>query len=179
METDRVEILDDIRNFKKHDGSYTGDIAKYIKKHVDDTEYGDFELFIGCDSLPPRRAVTSFVVVVVIYRVGKGAHVVHKKFVENNKKYRTTWDRLWHEVEIAVDVAKYLRDSGILELHTKNKSMKSLTMDIHIDINPNKEHLSNKVYNAATGYIKGCGFDWHAKPEAPAASYAADHICRQ
>ena len=164
--------------FKKHDGTSTGDVAQYIKNYIDNMEYGDFQLFIGCDSLPPKRMSTTFVVVVVVYRIGKGAHVIHQRFVEHDRKYKQTWDRLWREVELSVDVAKHLRDSGLLEIDTKMKKLKSLTLDIHIDINPNKEFLSNKVYQAATGYIKGCGFDWHAKPEAPAASYAADHICR-
>jgi predicted RNase H-related nuclease YkuK (DUF458 family) len=169
--------------FRKHDGTTTGDIAKYIRDYINSMEYGDFELYIGCDSLPPKRHVTTFVVVVVIYRVGKGAHVVHKRFQESIKSYKLnqkdgTYARLWHEVELAVDVAKHLRDSGLLNLNTKMRKLKSLTMDIHIDINPDKTYLSNKVYSAAVGFIKGQGFEWHAKPNAPAASYAADHICR-
>ena len=169
--------------FRKHDGTTTGDIAKYIRDYINNMEYGDFEIFIGCDSLPPKRSVTTFVVVVAIYRVGKGAHVVHKRFHENVKSYKLTaksgtYDRLWHEVELSVGVARHLRDSGILELNTKMRKIKSLTLDIHIDINPDKTFLSNQVYNAAVGFIKGQGFEWHAKPNAPAASYAADHICR-
>lgn len=171
-----MEAISGILEFKTFNGNSTGDIARYIRNHIDTAEYGEFELYIGCDSLPPKRMVTTFGIVIVIYRIGKGGHIIYRRIQENDKKFKRTRDRLWHEVELSVLVAQYLKDSGLLEIDTKLKKLKSI--DIHVDLNPKKEFLSNEIYAAATGFVKGCGFNWNAKPDAPAASYAADAVCR-
>jgi uncharacterized protein len=47
--------------------------------------------------------------------------------------------------------------------------------ELHIDINPNKEHGSSCVIQEAVGYVKGmCNVIPLVKPNAWAASYAAD-----
>jgi uncharacterized protein len=48
-------------------------------------------------------------------------------------------------------------------------------VEIHIDINPNKEHGSSCVINEAVGYVKGmCNVVPMVKPYGWAASYCAD-----
>ncbi len=50
-------------------------------------------------------------------------------------------------------------------------------VEIHLDLNPNEMHGSNVVINEAIGYIKGmCNVTPMVKPEAFAASYAADRF---
>jgi predicted RNase H-related nuclease YkuK (DUF458 family) len=50
-------------------------------------------------------------------------------------------------------------------------------VEIHLDINPEEEHASNIVVQQAIGYIKGvCQLTPQIKPEAFAASYAADRL---
>jgi predicted RNase H-related nuclease YkuK (DUF458 family) len=49
--------------------------------------------------------------------------------------------------------------------------------EVHLDINPNELHGSSCVIQQATGYIRGmCGFAPKVKPDAFAASYAADRL---
>ena len=49
--------------------------------------------------------------------------------------------------------------------------------EVHLDINPDELHGSSCVIQQATGYIRGmCGFPPKVKPEAFAASYAADRL---
>ena len=49
--------------------------------------------------------------------------------------------------------------------------------EVHLDINPDEMHGSSCVIQQATGYIRGlCGFQPKVKPEAFAASYAADRL---
>jgi predicted RNase H-related nuclease YkuK (DUF458 family) len=49
--------------------------------------------------------------------------------------------------------------------------------EVHLDINPDEMHGSSCVIQQATGYIRGmCGFAPKVKPEAFAASYAADRL---
>lgn len=50
-------------------------------------------------------------------------------------------------------------------------------VEIHIDINPDEQFGSNCVYSQAVGYIRGvCGLDPKVKPNALAASFAADRF---
>ena len=50
-------------------------------------------------------------------------------------------------------------------------------VEIHLDINPDEFHGSNCAMQQAIGYIKGtCGKMPKLKPEAFAASYAADRL---
>ena len=50
-------------------------------------------------------------------------------------------------------------------------------IQIHLDINPDMMHGSSCVVQQAVGYIKGvCGVDALVKPDAFAASFAADRM---
>jgi predicted RNase H-related nuclease YkuK (DUF458 family) len=50
-------------------------------------------------------------------------------------------------------------------------------VEVHLDINPNEMHGSNCVIQEAIGYIRGtCNVIPLVKPEAFAASYAADRL---
>lgn len=52
-------------------------------------------------------------------------------------------------------------------------------IQVHLDINPKKEHASNQVLNQAIGYITGvCGVKPVIKPNSFAASTAADKFLR-
>lgn len=50
-------------------------------------------------------------------------------------------------------------------------------VQIHLDINPSEMHNSSIVIQQAVGYIRGvCNVDPKVKPQAFAASYAADRL---
>ena len=52
-------------------------------------------------------------------------------------------------------------------------------VEIHLDVNPDDQFASSKVVKQAKGYVLGTiGIDPQLKPEAYAASYAADHATR-
>jgi predicted RNase H-related nuclease YkuK (DUF458 family) len=52
-----------------------------------------------------------------------------------------------------------------------------IKMEIHADINPDPNHESNKALQQAVGYILGMGYEFKVKPDAWAASSAADKKC--
>ena len=63
----------------------------------------------------------------------------------------------------------------VSELYLKLYNMVYTEIEIHLDINPNKEHNSSLVVQQAVGYIKGvCMVEPKVKPLAFAASAAAD-----
>lgn len=50
-------------------------------------------------------------------------------------------------------------------------------VEVHLDINPCERYKSSQVVQQAIGYIKGtCNIDPKVKPQAFAASYAADRL---
>ena len=161
--------------FKKVNGEKIDNLSEYVKNHLD-SKSGEFQIYIGCDSLPPKGNVTSFITVVVLYDVGHGTHVICKK--DKSDKIKAMYDRLWHEVELAVEVAQYLRDNAILEYRTKAGTVKSIDLQVHLDLNPDESFKSNNVYNAALGYVKSLGFEFIPKPTAFAATYMADNLVR-
>ena len=126
--------------------------------------------------MPTRKGTATYSTVIVLYRVGKGAQILFSR-EKNVKVYGTTKrermkNRLWEEIYRAVDVAMLLTDSDLFD----NKQI--VDFQVHIDVNPNEDYESNVIYKEAMGYLNGMGLDAYAKPEAMAASYAGDTICR-
>ena len=168
-----------MREFKWEtvEGTKIPNIAEYIKEYIRKDELtSEFKIYVGCDSQPRRFDAATYVTVVCIYKVGRGAHVVFSR--DNNVKIygKAKGDRLknrlWDEVYRVVDIASILTDSDLFE----NK--KITAFEVHLDVNPNENFESNVIHTQAMGYIKGMGFDAFAKPDSPAASYASDHVCR-
>lgn len=155
--------------FKKVDGTIIEDVAKYVNSYIIMHPDNEFKLFIGTDSQRVRkRGKVYYATVLCLYKVGKGAHVIFSKTIRHD--VRDIFQRLWWEVEYSMKLANLLRSSNILT----NEHI----MSIHLDLSPKIENESNSVYKAAIGYIKGMGFEYKAKPDSPASSYAADYFCR-
>ena len=50
-------------------------------------------------------------------------------------------------------------------------------VEVHLDLNPSERYASSQVINQAIGYIRGtCNLEPHIKPQAFAATYAADRL---
>jgi predicted RNase H-related nuclease YkuK (DUF458 family) len=66
----------------------------------------------------------------------------------------------------------------VSELYLKlSEVLEGRAVEVHLDINPDEHHASSNVVAQAIGYIKGtCNVVPLVKPEAFAASYAADRI---
>ena len=164
--------------FKKYNRDKIEDLTSYLKDYINKID-GEVEIMIGSDSQANEFwNNATFVEVICIYTRGKGAHVIFKQEkrvrVHGKNKQEKMMDRLWQEIYRAVDVATFLRDQDILDI----SKVKAIDVQLHLDINKHSEHESNKVHDNAVGYVNALGFDCHTKPDAPAASFAADHICR-
>jgi hypothetical protein len=171
--------------WQKVDGTRIGDIAQYVRDYViahsDFTT--DFEVIIGCDSKSLGNNVARYVTVVCIYRIGHGAHVV---FARENKVHvyskvgatpkereqNMMKNRLWGEVYRAVDVTAYLDEKDIFYMNNIVK------FDIHLDLNKKEMYRSNMILEDAMGFVRAQGYDCEVKPDSPAASFAADRMCR-
>jgi predicted RNase H-related nuclease YkuK (DUF458 family) len=77
-------------------------------------------------------------------------------------------ERMVYEVSKSVEVAYEI--ASLLDLY-------EIPLEIHADINPDPLHDSNKALQSAVGYILGMGYSFKVKPDAWAASSAADKKC--
>lgn len=102
--------------------------------------------------------------------VGRGAMIISSTFEHTfrarNKELVN--ERMVFEVgksiEAAYEIAPLLDSYGV-------------KLEIHADINPNPNFESNKALQTAVGYILGMGYSFKIKPNAWAASTAADAKC--
>ncbi len=129
-------------------------------------------IYIGADS--ERVAIdgvsyADYTLAIVVHIDGnKGCKVFGS--VERERDYDQRMDRpamrLMNEVYKVADL-----------FHKLEEVLGDRTIQVHLDINPDLRHGSSCVVQQAIGYIKGvCGVTPLVKPEAFAASFAADRM---
>lgn len=139
------------------------DLAVYLKQYIKNNSNNSIRIYVGCDS-HVKGEFTTYVSTVVIHIGTTGCHVLYMK--EKVEPIRDMFQKLWGEVDRSVKVTQYLRDNGI-NIHT-----------IDLDLNHQKEHASNRVVNAAIGYVKSLGIKVRIKPDILPAIAAADNLSK-
>jgi predicted RNase H-related nuclease YkuK (DUF458 family) len=130
-------------------------------------------VYIGADSERYRgkdnQWYADYTVAVVIHIDGsRGCKVFGQ--VETERDYDKRHDRPAYRLMNEV----YKASAMYLELY---EAIGDRHVEVHLDINPDELHGSSCVIQQATGYIRGmCGFAPKVKPDAFAASYAADRL---
>ena len=183
-----AKYLMETSTFQKLDGTIIEDVAQYVKDYFHakrKLSMGEFEIFIGSDSQRVRRGrLTLYSTVICLYTVGKGAHIIYAKTKRNDiaptarKSKRGIkrpadkglFYRLQWEVEYSMQVANYLNKNNVFA--------ECGIAQMHFDIAVNPEHDSNIACTYAIGYAKSYGYSPRIKPNAVAASYAADMAVR-
>lgn len=130
----------------------------------------DSEVIIACDSQQVGQS-TDYVTVVVVHRPAKGGRVFFSR--ERVPRVRELRERLWKEVWRSTELAMELTSTpDIGEVYPINVSA------IHIDANIDPKHKSSKYVQELVSLVMGQGFRAVVKPEAFAASHAADHAVK-
>ena len=131
-------------------------------------------VYFGCDSIKFKKKgewFAKYSVALVIHIGSKhGAKVFHYTEVERmyDKDPKKVRMRLIQEVYKVTEA--YLEFADILE---------DVPVEIHVDVNVNKEHRSQVIHKEALGYILGMtSITPKFKPEAFCASFAGDRGCR-
>jgi len=109
---------------------------------------------------------------------GRGAMIIGANFWEEmrastkakmHREIEVLNQRMLLEVSKSIEVAYEI--APLLDLY-------GIKFEIHADINPDPERgRSNSALQEAVGYILGMGYDFKVKPDAAAASVAADKLC--
>lgn len=144
-------------------GEKVNDIVDYIKNYISSNE--NVEILIGADSQNYRNRKTIYGVVIALYRKGKGAHVLCQK--EALPLEKNTQKRLMSEVWKSVEVAEFLKNSGLPKPQW-----------IDIDLNPDPKYKSNSVLRQAVGLVEGMGYKVRYKHLGALTTYAANYLVR-
>lgn len=166
-------------------------IETELKNLIDTHQEYDLEFACGCDSQFHKRKrkkgfyITYITALTVRFlspnqpwktekqrrdRVGHGGMCYYFKEIEEVTNHFPLEVRLTTEVGKAIDCAQYI-DNILTPLDYQ-------IYDIHLDLNPDKVHLSNKVLGGCSGWVKGMGYCPVIKPDAYIASKIADKKTR-
>lgn len=138
------------------------EVVDYVKEYL--SKHDDIEILIGCDS-QNHGAETVYAVVVAMYRPGKGAHIIFRKWKSPKEFSRP--ERLLNEVWFSIEVAELLTGAGIKK-----------PAYIDIDINPDPRYKSNQVFRQAIGWVEAYGYTPRAKHDGVMATYMADSLVK-
>ena len=188
-----------MEKFRMDNGRVIEDLATYCIDYVKNNP--DVMIVVGCDSSNQRKK-TSYATVICFRHPYKGIHRISS--IVRVKKIRDIFTRLWKEVEYAAEIAEYLEsilnnyffrwtkffladelgkvneedisEELLLKYNEKTKFEKKVS--IHVDLSKDKKFKSNRVYDAGIGYLIGMNYRVKSKPQAWAASCAADCIVK-
>jgi uncharacterized protein len=136
-------------------------------------------VYIGCDSSRRKNRhgdwTASYSTAIVVHNIdengiGRGCKVFCDTEVMEDYDQRADRPamRMMNEAFKSVEAYQQLEDELILR-----------EVEVHLDVNQNPIHGSNCAMANAVGYVRGVtGVEVRCKPEAFAASYAADHGVR-
>lgn len=127
------------------------------------------DVFIGCDSqVHKKRGQITFVTAVVVHINNKNGCKLFTHTEREPFDFDSLESRLYRETEKTIEAYESLANY----LETRH-------VEIHLDVNASKMYKSNSVAAACKGWAEGAtGRDVFIKPDAFAASYAADHHVR-
>lgn len=151
------------KTWKTMVGKKTVDLRSELKALM--AESPDRELVIGTDSQNAGN-ITEYITVVIVLRPGKGGRCFFSR--ERVPRIKSLRERLMKEVWMSVELG--------MELNVDIPETQKLT--IHIDANPDTKFKSSDVVQEMVGLVLGQGFGAVVKPDAWAASHAADHIVK-
>jgi predicted RNase H-related nuclease YkuK (DUF458 family) len=167
--------------WKRNDVIIKEPIVEYLGKLFDEELEKGYKLkvSIGTDSQRSGgKGNYKFATVILISTsqdlggldVGRGGMIISATYYNQfrNTDKELVNERMVYEVGKSIEVAYEI--APLLDLY-------EIPLEIHADINPNPMYESNKALQQAIGYILGMGYQFKIKPDAWAASNAADKKC--
>jgi uncharacterized protein len=87
----------------------------------------------------------------------------YNRLKEKSESFSNLYDRLLKETSDSIDIACLIKEN-----------IKSVNIEIHVDVNCDSSHMSSRYKNMLVGYVTGCGFLCKVKPDSFVASGIAD-----
>jgi len=151
----------------KIDGPKIEDLEDYIRNEISKEYSEKLTIMIGTDSMIKHRRkqnqrVISFLTVIAFKRGNNGAHLIKRRDEEVKSHYISIDMKLNGEIQRTSELALWVRD------------VINIDVEVHLDVNPDEEAGSNRVYKYIKGYFESLGFKTLYKPEA-SISLCADY----
>lgn len=142
-----------------------------VKRYISNSS-PESKIYLGADSERNRHErvwYADYTVAIVVHIDGKHGCKIFG-YHQRERDYDQRKDK--PNVRLMTEVYK------VSELYLQLKDViEDRWVEVHLDINPSVKHASNAVVNQAIGYIRGtCNLEALIKPNAFAASYAADRL---
>ena len=156
--------------FRKFSGEKIPEFEEYVKTTLENNP--GMEIIVGTDS-QNRGQRTCYSTVIAMYfkdeaGQGHGAHCIYRKWwvPRDKSSMKLPFDRLTNEVIVSIETADALTLAGIDVKY------------IDIDINPDPEFESNKIYPALKGMVIGSGYECRWKTLGPLITTLADYVVK-
>ena len=124
----------------------------------------DHKIIVGTDSV---RLGEDFIFANAICVLNNNNFYDRKYFYNRlktkNESFANLYDRLLKETSDSIDIACLIKEN-----------IKSVNIEIHVDVNCDSNHMSSRYRNMLVGYVTGCGFLCKVKPDSFVASGIAD-----
>ena len=178
-----VELSEFGKGFCKFGGFQIKDLGEYVRCYK--RQYPEVTFIVGCDAAEGKKSYGYAVVVVMVHK-GNGAHYIFKRETAERDAIMKRWSKIaksptahipvkiWGEVERTMRTCEYLEEA----LAEFKSDPEEKLVEAHLDINGSPQWASNSLYEAGRGYFNGYGVPVKLKPDAFAASHAADLISR-
>lgn len=156
----RTTVLEEIK-------AYLGEVSE------------ESRVYIGCDSSRHKNRngdwMANYTTAIVVHNIdengiGHGCRVFCDSHIlqDYDQRHDRPAMRMMQEAYHAVEAYQQLEDELIMR-----------EVEVHLDVNADPKHGSNCAMSMTMGYVRGVtGRDVMIKPDAFAASYAADHAVR-
>lgn len=152
---------------------FTQDQIEEVKEYLANTP-ATSKVYLGCDSIKYKKGKTWYARYTTVL-------VVHIESSKGCKVFGYTEREIDYDPDKAKPRMRLMNEAyKVCECyHAMANELEDFEVEIHLDINPDKEHNSSIVINQACGYVIGMtGLTAKPKPEAFAASYCADWMVR-
>jgi len=127
----------------------------------------DVLINIGTDAQCFGKNKLNLVTCICVHNPGKGGLVFYHK--EYKVNFSNLWDKLYAETMLSLTCASEI---------SKYKPELQENIIVHVDANPKAVYASSSYIKQLAGMVMGYGFNYVVKPNAWAASHAADHIVK-
>ena len=138
-----------------------------IKKYIDEDRKSNYRISIGTDS--QNTNLTKIVIVISIYRVGKGGIFFYD--VRNESIIKNIKQKIYYETSLSLDFA-----SKISECFKNNEI--SQDIEIHVDIGTNRSGGTYDLVQSIIGWVNSAGYECKIKPYSYTASAIANRISK-
>ena len=128
-----------------------------------------FRIYVGSDSQAVQERYV-FATAVCLHHPTKKDGVCYfwTKEKHSRQKYISLNQRMLQEATLTLTVAQEIREN-IPEAY----------IEVHFDVASDENTLQTRLQDLVTSYAKGFGFEYKIKPDAWAASGAADGHCKR